>query len=60
MARYKVLRQHHGDRDYMPGDFREATPSVVAHLVAAGVIEEVKIEPPVETKIEPAKGKRQK
>jgi hypothetical protein len=50
MTRFKVLRQHLGDREYLPGDTREADPLVVAHLVAAGVLEEVKIEPPVEKK----------
>ena len=50
MKQFKVLRQHHGDRDYLPGDTREADPSQVAHLIGAGVLEEVKIEPTVETK----------
>jgi hypothetical protein len=50
MARYSVLRQHTGDREYLPGDTREADPAIVAHLVAAGVLAEVKVEPPVEVK----------
>jgi hypothetical protein len=41
MARYRVLRQHEGDRLYKPGDLREASPCDVAHLVASGVIEVV-------------------
>ncbi|AKG94518.1 hypothetical protein Shpa_7 [Paracoccus phage Shpa] len=50
MTRYKVTRQHTGDREYLPGDEREANPQVVAHLVAAGVLEEIKAEKPVEKK----------
>jgi len=49
-VRFNVLRQHYGDREYLPGDTREAEASQVAHLVAAGVLEEIKIEPPVEAK----------
>jgi hypothetical protein len=49
-VRFRVLRQHLGDRDYAPGDTREADPAVVAHLVAAGVLEEAQVEPPLETK----------
>jgi hypothetical protein len=59
MARYNVLRQHYGDRDYIPGDTREADPAQVAHLVAAGVLEETKIEAPVETKA-PARSRAKK
>ena len=50
MARFKVLRQHYGDRGYEPGDIREADPAQVAHLIASGVLEEVKVQAPVETK----------
>lgn len=57
MARFKVLRQHTGDREYLPGDMREADGVLVAHLVAAGVLEEIKVEAPVETK---AKGRAKK
>lgn len=39
---FRVIRQHLGDRMYMPGDTREADPKEVAHLVAGGVIEPVK------------------
>lgn len=43
MAKFKVLRQHFGDKMYMPNDpdtgTREADPSTVAHLVAAKVLE---------------------
>ena len=38
--KYTVLREHLGDRDYRPGDEREADPSSVAHLVALGVLAE--------------------
>lgn len=58
-ARFNVLRQHYGDRDYVPGDTREADPAQVAHLVAAGVLEETKVEPPVEAK-SPARSRAKK
>ena len=47
---YVVKREHFGDRQYLPGDTREATPSDVAHLVRNGVLIEVKVEPPFEAK----------
>lgn len=37
--KFKVLRQHFGDRLYLPGDTREATGTEVDHLVKAGVLE---------------------
>lgn len=40
MKTYKVLRQHIGDREYLPGDMRTAKPTDVAHLVKAGVLSE--------------------
>jgi hypothetical protein len=58
MARFNVLRQHYGDRDYIPGDTREADPAQVAHLVAAGVLEEIKVEPPVEVKAPRSRAKK--
>jgi hypothetical protein len=42
--KFKVLRHHLGDKQYAPGDEREAAESDVTHLVRAGVLE------PVETK----------
>lgn len=56
--RYNVLRQHIGDRDYLPGDTREADPAQVAHLVASGVLEQAKVEPPVETKAPRGRGRK--
>lgn len=38
MAEYSVLRQHFGDRLYMPGDARTANDADVAHLVESGVL----------------------
>ncbi|MDX1127455.1 hypothetical protein GOL24_24665 [Sinorhizobium medicae] len=43
MKAYQVLRQHLGDKQYMPGDTREANPSDVKHLVDAGVLKEAKV-----------------
>lgn len=42
MQTYNVIRQHYGDKQYMPGDTREANPSDVKHLVDAGVLKEAK------------------
>lgn len=42
MKTFQVLRQHLGDKQYMPGDTREANPSDVKHLVDAGVLKEAK------------------
>lgn len=50
MTAYKVLRFHIGDRDYQVGDTRHATPVEVAHLVASGTLEEVKVVTPPERK----------
>lgn len=44
MQKYTVLRQHIGDRDYLPGETREARPADVAHLVGT-VLE------PIEAKV---------
>lgn len=40
--KYTVLRQHLGDKMYMPGDEREANASDVKHLIDAGVLREAK------------------
>lgn len=58
MKHFKVLRQHTGDKEYVAGDVREADASQVAHLVASGVLEEVKVEPPVETKAPKGRAKK--
>ncbi|PYB71501.1 hypothetical protein [Rhizobium wuzhouense] len=61
MKTYKVLRQHLGDKMYLPGDDRKAKPADVAHLVKSGVLVESegakaeklasnKAEPPVRNK----------
>ncbi|MBL3561067.1 hypothetical protein [Rhodovulum sulfidophilum] len=52
MQKFKVLRQHLGDRMYLQGDVREAVEADVAHLVAAGVLgaPENKAEAPPEAK----------
>jgi len=52
--KYTVIRQHFGDRMYMPGEERDATASDVQHLVKAGVLEEAKAkaEKPVANKAE--------
>ena len=39
MAKFKVLREHLGDKAYKSGDTREAIASDVAHLVRSGVLE---------------------
>ena len=40
MTRYRVARQHFGDRLYSAGDMREAKASDVKHLVDNGVLVE--------------------
>lgn len=46
--KFQVLRQHHGDKMYLPGDTREANESEVKHLLANGVLK------PAHEKKEPA------
>ncbi|MBL3594807.1 hypothetical protein JMM63_04355 [Rhodovulum sulfidophilum] len=41
MPKFRVLRQHLGERMYREGEMRDAAASEVAHLVAAGVLEPV-------------------
>lgn len=57
MKTYTVIRQHLGDKMYMPGDSRKAEPSEVAHLIKSGVLAEgsgVKAEKPASNKAAPA------
>ncbi|MGA6113356.1 hypothetical protein [Agrobacterium radiobacter] len=42
MKTYEVLRQHFGDKMYMPGDTREAAQGEVQHLINNGVLRETK------------------
>ena len=42
MKTYEVLRQHLGDKMYMPGDQREAVQSDVQHLINNGVLRQAK------------------
>lgn len=50
MKRFKVLRQHTGDKDYLAGDVREAKAATVAHLVESGVLAEIHEEPVIKNK----------
>lgn len=52
MSKFTVLRQHFGDKQYWPGDEREAASGDVAHLVKSGVLK-AKAEPKVANKAEP-------
>ena len=45
--KFRVLRQHQGDKFYNAGDEREANEGDVAHLVKSGVLE------PLKSKAEP-------
>lgn len=36
--KFEVIRQHYGDKLYMPGDMRDATENDVKHLVSSGVL----------------------
>lgn len=56
---YTVERQHFGDRLYMPGDKRTASPADVLHLVRLGVLIEVKAEVAPEVKEDkPKRGRK--
>jgi len=60
MKTFEVMRQHQGDKMYMPGDRREAIAGDVHHLVKSGVLRDVgaKSEPPIANKAEkPVKNK---
>jgi len=46
--KFRVIRQHLGDKFYQPGDERTADPAAVKHLVAQGVLA------PIKAKAEPA------
>lgn len=48
--KFTVIRQHLGDKMYMPGDVREAAESDVAHLVRNKVL--VKARPAPKNKAE--------
>ncbi|MCA1368079.1 hypothetical protein I6F15_11765 [Bradyrhizobium sp. BRP14] len=52
--KFKVLRQHLGDKMYMPGDEREADEHEVRHLVDRGVLvpRKAKADAPVGNKAE--------
>jgi hypothetical protein len=56
MKTYQVLRQHLGDKMYMPGDTREVAQGDVQHLINNGVLREAqaKAEAPVANKAEKA------
>ena len=43
MQKFKVLREHHGDKPYQRGDLRIADATEVAHLVRAGVLEDPRL-----------------
>ena len=52
--KYRVTRHHIGDKDYSPGDTREAEPAVVAHLVERGVLVPAnKADAPAKNKADP-------
>lgn len=57
MMKYTVMRQHFGDKLYMPGDEREAREADVSHLVSQGVLSapETKKAAPLENKKASAK-----
>lgn len=53
--KFKVRRQHLGDRMYLPGETREIAAGAVKHLVDNGVLEPIKAkaEPAPKNKAEP-------
>ncbi len=56
MAKFKVMRQHQGDKPYAEGDTRDAEERDVAHLIANGVLQPIrgKADPTVRNKADPA------
>ena len=42
--KFTVIRQHFGDKMYMPGDAREAAEGDVKHLLENGVLSKAKAE----------------
>ncbi len=52
--KFTVVRQHFGDKMYMPGDTREAVESDVRHLLDNGVLRKDKAEPAHSNKAEKA------
>lgn len=50
MKSFEVIRQHLGDKMYMPGETREAAPGDVQHLINNGVLREAR---PVKLEREP-------
>ena len=63
MTKFQVVRQHLGDKMYMPGDEREASEADVRHLIDNGVLKRKaepkpanKAEPPVQNKSAAKKG----
>lgn len=55
---YIVTRLHQGERDYRPGDEREADENTVSHLVRLGVLIEKKAAHVAENKaVTPPKSK---
>lgn len=56
MTDYKVLRQHYGDKQYWPGDTRQAEQRDVQHLIDGGTLAApaAKAEPKPSNKAEPA------
>lgn len=54
--KFKVLKQHYGDKQYFAGDTREANEADVKHLVERGVLQAVggKSEPAPVNKAEAA------
>ena len=53
MAKFRVMREHHGDRFYARGETREADAGTVRHLVERGVLEPLG-DTAAESKAEPA------
>lgn len=42
--KYRVSRQHLGDRMYFPGDEREAVAGDVQHLIDSGILSPLEVE----------------
>lgn len=60
MHEFIVKRQHIGERRYSAGETRKAAPRDVAHLIAAGVLEEKAAKPAQDKAVRASKNKAAK
>ncbi|KTQ96796.1 hypothetical protein NS226_06665 [Aureimonas ureilytica] len=60
MARFQVLRQHDGDKQYYEGDVRTLSKADAANLVRLGVLEELNDDDELASEPEPKPAETEK